>query len=81
MKLSIRWKLVVVFFSLIAVVLLATNWLVLHSLEEQYLGERKTTALTNANIIAITGRDTILREDRNAFYLARDFVSRWGLES
>lgn len=79
MKQSIRWKLVVVFFILIAVVLLATNWLVLHSLEEQYLADRKTTALTNANIIAITGQDTILREDRNAFYLARDFGEQMGL--
>jgi signal transduction histidine kinase len=79
MNLSIRWKLAGTFLILIVLLLSVTNLLVLHFLEDEYLEGRKTTSLTNANIIAITGRDIILSQDRNAFYLARDFGTQMGV--
>lgn len=50
----------------------------LRVLEQNYLGEKATNHLTNANIIATTGQDTLLRPDRNAYYMARDFGTRMG---
>lgn len=79
MNLSIRWKLTGTFFILIILLLSIINLMALRFLETKYLDARKTASLANANIIAITGRDTILGQDRNAFYLARDFGEQMGV--
>lgn len=76
--LSIRWKLAGAFVLLIVLVLSISDYLVMKSLESRYIQDRTTASLANANIIAITGRDTILNEDRNAFYLSRDFSLQMG---
>lgn len=73
MRLNIRWKLAAAFFLITAAVLMATNLFILRTLELSYLSARESTHLANANIIALAGRDDILHQDRNAFYLARDF--------
>lgn len=75
---SIRWKLAGAFVLLIVLVLSVSDYLVMKSLESRYIQDRTTASLANANIIAITGRDTILNEDRNAFYLSRDFSLQMG---
>lgn len=77
-KTSIRWKMAGTYFVLIVLILGIANFFLLRMLERNYLGERAATSLTNANIIATTGQDTLLRSDRNAYYLARDFGTRMG---
>lgn len=78
MRISIRWKLAVTYFLLIVIILGATNLFLLRVLEQNYLRERVTTYLTNANIIATTGENTLLKPDRSAYYMARDFGTRMG---
>ncbi|TYO95392.1 sensor histidine kinase [Desulfallas thermosapovorans] len=78
-KTSIRWKMAGTYFVLIVLILGIANLFLLQMLERNYLGERAATSLANANIIATTGQDTLLRSDRNAYYLARDFGTRMGV--
>ncbi|MEW5762705.1 MAG: ATP-binding protein [Bacillota bacterium] len=78
MRLGIRWKLAATYFLLIILILAGTNLLLLHTLEQDYLGRRQATALANANIIAASGGPDLLRGDRNAFYLARRFGEQAG---
>ncbi|WP_449240912.1 sensor histidine kinase [Desulfoscipio gibsoniae] len=78
-KTSIRWKMAGTYFVLIVLILGSTNLFLLRVLEQSYLGEKATIHLANANIIATTGQDMLLRPDRNAYYLAHDFGARMGV--
>jgi len=77
-RLAIRWKLAGAYFILIVVIISTANLFLLRVLERQYLQERETTWLTNANIVATSAGATLLRTDRNAYHAARDFGSRMG---
>ncbi len=79
MALSLRWKLAATYFVLIVLILGATNLFVVRVLERNYLRARETTHLANANIVATAGQDTLLKADRNAYYLIRDFGDRMGV--
>lgn len=78
MRLGIRWKLAATYFLLIILILAGTNPLLLHTLEQDYLGRRQATALANANIIAASGGPDLLRGDCSAFYLAHRFGEQAG---
>ncbi|MEW6183193.1 MAG: ATP-binding protein [Bacillota bacterium] len=78
MRLSIRWKLAGTYFIVIIAILTGTNLFVLRTLEQGYLQTRRATFLGDANIIASTGGNTVLRADRNAYHLARRFSDQMG---
>jgi signal transduction histidine kinase len=73
MQLSIRWKLAGTYFLIILLILAGTNLFLYRTLKLNYLEARKATVLGNANIIATTGKETILKGDRSTYYLARSF--------
>ncbi|WP_066636676.1 HAMP domain-containing histidine kinase [Desulfolucanica intricata] len=77
-QIGIRWKLAVIFLTVILVTLFSTNWLILNSLETYYLKGRETNYLTYANIIAGTGRDYLIHGERHLQFLARDYGKQVG---
>jgi signal transduction histidine kinase len=78
MHIGIRWKLAGTYFLLILFILAATNLYVLRTLHDGYLQTRKATTLGDANIVAITGGAGVLRADRNAFHMVRNFGAQMG---
>lgn len=78
MGVGIRWKLAGAFFAVIVVTLLITGGFLLRYLEGLYLQGRESTYLAHASIIAVAGGEHLLRYDRNAVYLARDYGDQIG---
>jgi len=78
MNLSIRWKLATAYFVLVVLILGIADLFLLRFLEREYLQDKETTYLANANIIATAGINALLEGDRNAYYLARSFGTHMG---
>ena len=78
MKIAIRWKLAFTYFCLVMLVLTGFNLFLWSLLEKNYLGERKSTYLTHAQIISTTIQDSFIEQDSSIYYTVRDLGTRIG---
>ncbi|MGI6551184.1 MAG: ATP-binding protein [Syntrophomonadales bacterium] len=78
MRIAIRWKLALTYFCLVMLVLAGFNLFLWIQLEKNYLGERKSTYLTHAQIISTTVQESFLRESPSLFHTVRDFGTMIG---